>query len=115
MAIDWQHQWCNGGCQRHANDRPDDHGVMCTLTAGGGDGLRKGLQRMVDCVQLLLRQKTFAESACLRQAMKRTWRKQLMLHVAELVPRHPGRTKKQEPTTSAAAGSKSGKAGKKKR
>ncbi|XP_042032418.1 signal recognition particle 19 kDa protein-like [Salvia splendens] len=80
-------------------------------------------------INLLLRQKTFAESACLRQAMKRTldtfteiWnfelmppRKQLMLHVAELVPRHPGRTKKQEPTTSAAAGSKSGKAGKKKR
>lgn len=39
-----------------------------------------------------------------------------MLHVAELVPRHPGRTKKQEPATSAAAGSsKSGKGGKKKR
>ncbi|CAK9169275.1 unnamed protein product [Ilex paraguariensis] len=37
-------------------------------------------------------------------------RKQLMLHVAELVPRHPGRTKKQEPTsTSTAAPSKSGK------
>ncbi|CAK9167290.1 unnamed protein product [Ilex paraguariensis] len=43
-------------------------------------------------------------------------RKQLMLHVAELVPRHPGRTKKQEPTsTSTAAPSKSGKGGKKKR
>ncbi|KAL0312728.1 UNVERIFIED_CONTAM: Signal recognition particle protein [Sesamum radiatum] len=38
-------------------------------------------------------------------------RKQLMLHVAELVPRHPGRTKKQEPASSSAAGaSKSGKA-----
>ncbi|KAL9374943.1 hypothetical protein Peur_031822 [Populus x canadensis] len=43
-------------------------------------------------------------------------RKQLMLHVAELVPRHPGRTKKQEPaSTSNAATSKSGKGGKKKR
>jgi hypothetical protein len=42
--------------------------------------------------------------------------KQLMLHVAELVPRHPGRTKKQEPaSTSNAATSKSGKGGKKKR
>ncbi|KAL1532533.1 signal recognition particle 19kDa [Salvia divinorum] len=40
-------------------------------------------------------------------------RKQLMLHVAELVPRHPGRTKKQEPAT--AVSSKSGKGGKKKR
>ncbi|CAK9166274.1 unnamed protein product [Ilex paraguariensis] len=37
-------------------------------------------------------------------------RKQLILHVAELVPRHLGRTKKQEPTsTSTAAPSKSGK------
>ncbi|KAG6388003.1 hypothetical protein SASPL_127625 [Salvia splendens] len=45
-----------------------------------------------------------------------TSRKQLMLQVAELVPRHPGRTKKQEAATSAAAGSsKSGKGGKKKR
>ncbi|TXG71467.1 hypothetical protein EZV62_000046 [Acer yangbiense] len=46
-------------------------------------------------------------------------RKQLMLHVAELVPRHPGRTKKQElaSTSAAAAGpsSKSGKGGRKKR
>ncbi|CAK9184192.1 unnamed protein product [Ilex paraguariensis] len=43
-------------------------------------------------------------------------RKQLILHVAELVPRHLGRTKKQEPTsTSTAAPSKSGKGGKKKR
>ncbi|KAK1591376.1 hypothetical protein Q3G72_006693 [Acer saccharum] len=46
-------------------------------------------------------------------------RKQLMIHVAELVPRHPGRTKKQEPasTSAAAAGpsSKSGKGGRKKR
>ncbi|XVF40019.1 hypothetical protein PTKIN_Ptkin01aG0078900 [Pterospermum kingtungense] len=44
-------------------------------------------------------------------------RKQLMLHVAELVPRHPGRTKKQEaPSTSSTAGtSKSGKGGRKKR
>ncbi|KAJ0092743.1 hypothetical protein Patl1_24780 [Pistacia atlantica] len=44
-------------------------------------------------------------------------RKQLMLHVAELVPRHPGRTKKQEPasTSSTAGPSKSGKGGKKKR
>ncbi|KAG5223368.1 signal recognition particle protein [Salix suchowensis] len=41
---------------------------------------------------------------------------QLMIHVAELVPRHPGRTKKQEPaSTSNAATSKSGKGGKKKR
>lgn len=41
-----------------------------------------------------------------------------MLHVAELVPRHPNRTKKQEPaSTSSAVGpsSKSGKGGKKKR
>ncbi|KAI4369491.1 hypothetical protein MLD38_017926 [Melastoma candidum] len=44
-------------------------------------------------------------------------RKQLMLHVAELVPRHPGRTKKQEPasTPSSSGASKSGKGGKKKR
>ncbi|KAL6970181.1 signal recognition particle 19kDa [Sarracenia purpurea var. burkii] len=45
-------------------------------------------------------------------------RKQLMLRVAELVPRHPGRTKKQEPaasSTSTTGTSKSGKAGKKKR
>uniref|UniRef100_A0A5B6YHR6 Signal recognition particle 19 kDa protein n=1 Tax=Davidia involucrata TaxID=16924 RepID=A0A5B6YHR6_DAVIN len=44
-------------------------------------------------------------------------RKQLMLCVAELVPRHPGRTKKQEPaaSTSGTGPSKSGKGGKKKR
>ncbi|KAF5955008.1 hypothetical protein HYC85_007864 [Camellia sinensis] len=45
-------------------------------------------------------------------------RKQLMLRIAELVPRHPGRTKKQEPaatSTSGAGPSKSGKGGKKKR
>ncbi|OMO65886.1 Signal recognition particle, SRP19 subunit [Corchorus olitorius] len=46
-------------------------------------------------------------------------RKQLMLHVAELVPRHPGRTKKQEApsssSTSTAGTSKSGKGGRKKR
>ncbi|XP_062143485.1 signal recognition particle 19 kDa protein [Alnus glutinosa] len=43
-------------------------------------------------------------------------RKQLMLRVAELVPRHPGRTKKQEPASSSTAGpSKSGKGGRKKR
>ncbi|GFZ11559.1 Signal recognition particle protein [Actinidia chinensis var. chinensis] len=44
-------------------------------------------------------------------------RKQLMLSVAELVPRHPGRTKKQEPaaSTSGAGPAKSGKGGKKKR
>ncbi|XP_010266585.1 PREDICTED: signal recognition particle 19 kDa protein [Nelumbo nucifera] len=42
-------------------------------------------------------------------------RKQLMLHVAELVPKHHGRTKKQEPATSTAGPSKSGKGGKKKK
>ncbi|XAR73751.1 hypothetical protein NMG60_11007823 [Bertholletia excelsa] len=44
-------------------------------------------------------------------------KKQLMLRIAELVPRHPGRTKKQEPaaSTSGAGPSKSGKGGKKKR
>ncbi|CAA2956969.1 signal recognition particle 19 kDa, partial [Olea europaea subsp. europaea] len=43
-------------------------------------------------------------------------RKQLMLHVAELVPIHPGRTKKQELASALTAGaSKSGKRGKKKR
>ncbi|KAA8515985.1 hypothetical protein F0562_019164 [Nyssa sinensis] len=46
-------------------------------------------------------------------------RKELMLRVAELVPRHPGRTKKQEPaaaaSTSGTGPSKSGKGGKKKR
>ncbi|KAJ8772489.1 hypothetical protein K2173_027666 [Erythroxylum novogranatense] len=42
-------------------------------------------------------------------------KKQLMLHVAELIPRHPGRTKKQEATSSlTTVSSKSGK-GKKKR
>jgi hypothetical protein len=42
--------------------------------------------------------------------------KQLMLRVAELVPRHPGRTKKQEPASSSTAGPpKSGKGGRKKR
>ncbi|KAI3727767.1 hypothetical protein L6452_16387 [Arctium lappa] len=43
-------------------------------------------------------------------------KKQLMVRVAELVPRHPGRTKKQEPAaTSNAVPTKSGKGGKKKR
>ncbi|XP_047338322.1 signal recognition particle 19 kDa protein [Impatiens glandulifera] len=44
-------------------------------------------------------------------------RKEMMIHVADLVRRHPGRTKKQEPSasTSSAAPSKSGKGGKKKR
>ncbi|KAL5564696.1 hypothetical protein UlMin_027860 [Ulmus minor] len=43
-------------------------------------------------------------------------RKQLMLKVAELVPRHPGRTKKQEAATTSNTGtSKPGKGGKKKR
>ncbi|XP_024022109.1 signal recognition particle 19 kDa protein isoform X2 [Morus notabilis] len=43
-------------------------------------------------------------------------RKQLMLRIAELVPRHPGRTKKQEPASASNAGTaKSGKGGKKKR
>lgn len=42
--------------------------------------------------------------------------KQLMMHVAELVPRHPGRTKKQEPTSTSNAGpSKSAKGGRKRR
>lgn len=42
--------------------------------------------------------------------------KQVMLQVAELVPRHPGRTKKQEPASTSNAGpSKSGKGGRKKR
>ncbi|KAG1335006.1 signal recognition particle 19 kDa protein [Cocos nucifera] len=43
-------------------------------------------------------------------------RKQLMLQIAELVPKHHGRTKKQEATgTSNAGPSKSGKGGKKKK
>ncbi|KAI3689903.1 hypothetical protein L2E82_47873 [Cichorium intybus] len=43
-------------------------------------------------------------------------KKHLMLHIAELVPRHPGRVKKQEPTATSNTGpSKSGKGGKKKR
>ncbi|KAK9934077.1 hypothetical protein M0R45_021235 [Rubus argutus] len=42
-------------------------------------------------------------------------RKQLMLRVAELVPRHPGRTKKQEPASTSSGPAKSGKHGKKKR
>ncbi|KAM7278956.1 hypothetical protein ACFE04_006090 [Oxalis oulophora] len=44
-------------------------------------------------------------------------KKQLMIHVAELVPRHPGRTKKQEPAASSsnAGSTKSGKGGRKKR
>lgn len=42
--------------------------------------------------------------------------KQLMFKLAELVPKHPGRTKKQEPVSTSTAGtSKSGKGGKKKR
>ncbi|KAI6681942.1 hypothetical protein NL676_035823 [Syzygium grande] len=42
--------------------------------------------------------------------------KQLMLHVAELVPRHAGRTKKQEPASTTSTGtSKSSKGRKKKR
>ncbi|MFS7942021.1 putative signal recognition particle, SRP19 subunit [Helianthus anomalus] len=47
-----------------------------------------------------------------------TSKKQLMIRIAELVPRHPGRVKKQEAAASAsnaAAPSKSGKGGKKKR
>ncbi|XP_021889436.1 signal recognition particle 19 kDa protein [Carica papaya] len=45
-------------------------------------------------------------------------RKQLMVHVAELVPRHPGRAKKQEASSAssnAGPSSKSGKGGRKKR
>ncbi|XP_052207572.1 signal recognition particle 19 kDa protein-like [Diospyros lotus] len=47
-------------------------------------------------------------------------KQQLMLRIAELVPRHPGRNKKQEPSATAAAASTSGaapskKSGKKKR
>ncbi|OWM77238.1 signal recognition particle 19 kDa protein [Punica granatum] len=44
-------------------------------------------------------------------------RKELMLRVAELVPRHPGRTKKQEAAaaSSTSGTSKSGKGGRKKR
>ncbi|PWA36870.1 Signal recognition particle, SRP19 subunit [Artemisia annua] len=46
-------------------------------------------------------------------------KKQLMIRIAELVPRHPGRVKKQEAASStsnaAAAPSKSGKGGRKKR
>ncbi|CAI0379950.1 unnamed protein product [Linum tenue] len=43
-------------------------------------------------------------------------RKELMLRVAELVPRHPGRTRKQEPaSTSTSGASKSEKGRKKKR
>ncbi|GAB2276690.1 signal recognition particle 19kDa [Dionaea muscipula] len=43
-------------------------------------------------------------------------RKQLMLRVSEMVPRHPGRAKKQlEASTSSNALAKSGKGGKKKR
>ena len=43
--------------------------------------------------------------------------KQLMLRVAEMVPRHHGRTKKQEAASTSTAGpsNKSGKGGKKKR
>ncbi|URE23563.1 Signal recognition particle 19 kDa [Musa troglodytarum] len=44
-------------------------------------------------------------------------RKQLMLRIAELIPKHHGRTKKQEPvnTSTAAGPSKSGKGGRKKK
>ncbi|XP_077229642.1 signal recognition particle 19 kDa protein-like [Tasmannia lanceolata] len=45
-------------------------------------------------------------------------RKQLMVKVAEMVPRHHGRTKKQEPSTTSTATtgpSKSGKSGRKKK
>ncbi|KAG8094472.1 hypothetical protein GUJ93_ZPchr0012g20509 [Zizania palustris] len=43
-------------------------------------------------------------------------KKQLMVQIAELVPKHHGRTKKQEPAASSATGtSKSGKGGKKKK
>lgn len=46
-------------------------------------------------------------------------RKQLMIRVAELVPKHPGRAKKQEAaassSSSSAASTKSGKGGRKKR
>ncbi|CAA7403980.1 unnamed protein product [Spirodela intermedia] len=43
-------------------------------------------------------------------------RKQLMIKVGELVPKHPGRTKKQEASTSStAAATKSNKGGKKKK
>nr|XP_043606875.1 signal recognition particle 19 kDa protein [Erigeron canadensis]XP_043606876.1 signal recognition particle 19 kDa protein [Erigeron canadensis] len=45
-----------------------------------------------------------------------TNKKQLMVRIAELVPRHPGRVKKQEPASTSNVGpSKSGKGGKKKR
>ncbi|KAG6582147.1 Signal recognition particle 19 kDa protein, partial [Cucurbita argyrosperma subsp. sororia] len=42
-------------------------------------------------------------------------RKQLMLRIAELVPRHPGRIKKQEPASSSTAGPSKGKGGRKKK
>uniref|UniRef100_A0A0D9WZQ7 Signal recognition particle 19 kDa protein n=2 Tax=Leersia perrieri TaxID=77586 RepID=A0A0D9WZQ7_9ORYZ len=43
-------------------------------------------------------------------------KKQLLIQIAELVPKHHGRTKKQEPAASSAAGtSKGGKSGKKKK
>ncbi|CAD5164901.1 signal recognition particle 19 kDa protein-like [Musa acuminata AAA Group] len=44
-------------------------------------------------------------------------KKQLMLRIAELIPKHHGRTKKQEPvnTSTAAGPSKSGKGGRKKK
>ena len=44
-------------------------------------------------------------------------RKQLMVKVAEMVPRHHGRTKKQDPASTSTAGpsTKSGKGGKKRR
>ncbi|XP_058079244.1 signal recognition particle 19 kDa protein-like [Magnolia sinica] len=43
-------------------------------------------------------------------------RKQLMLKVAELVPKHPGRTTKQEPSVTSTSGtSKAGKSGRRKK
>ncbi|EEE65657.1 hypothetical protein OsJ_21245 [Oryza sativa Japonica Group] len=42
-------------------------------------------------------------------------KKQLMIQIAELVPKHHGRTKKQEPAASSTAGTSKGKGGKKKK
>ncbi|CAA6667157.1 unnamed protein product [Spirodela intermedia] len=58
----------------------------------------------------------FMQRGRVRVLLKKEDGKQLMIKVGELVPKHPGRTKKQEASTSStAAATKSNKGGKKKK
>uniref|UniRef100_A0A9I9EGP1 Uncharacterized protein n=1 Tax=Cucumis melo TaxID=3656 RepID=A0A9I9EGP1_CUCME len=51
----------------------------------------------------------------MQRGMRESEGKQLMLRIAEVVPRHLGRTKKQEPASSSTAGPSKGNYGRKKK